>query len=167
MMSCICAKQCWLSKLKYLELLKHLKVRVMEITPCCPSFPLDESQHRPQPNYHSSKTIPGALPKSALIPNSNITPCAPTFMTEPTPKRRRMQAPETAPKAKALAKLRPRVLAGYPAHASPVPKQPMKPRQDQGMEQEDVVEDPNQWWISKSLRLPDDRRNGWVLAWII
>ena len=59
------------------------------------------------------------------------------------------------------------MLAGYPAHIISVPKQPMKPRQDQGMEQEDVVEDPNQWWISKSLRLPDDRRNGWVLAWII
>ena len=27
--------------------------------------------------------------------------------------------------------------------------------------------DESLWWITRSLRLPDDRRNGWVIAWIV
>ena len=148
-------------------LLKPQYIRVMAITPCCPSFLLDETQPKLRTDRKPPKAVPGALPKAAMASNTNITPCAPTFITEPKLKRKRSQAPETIPKAKAKVQARPFPPSTYPAHAIPVPKQGSTPRQIQNPAQGHAVPDPDQWWISKSLELPDDRRNGWVLAWII
>ena len=139
----------------------------MAITPCCPSFLLDEPQPKLQTGHRHSTAVPGALPKSAMMPNANITPCAPTFVTEPKQKRKRIQAYEAVPKAKAKMQVRPIARATHPVHTVPVPKQSGIPRQTQSTEQDYAVPDPDQWWISTCLQLPDDRRNGWVLAWIV
>ena len=102
------------------------------------------------------------VPKAmAARRNEEIRPCSPLFMTENKGKKRKMQEVST-PRVKVQAKPKPAFSPQIPPMSVPIPKASIARPQTVAM-----GNDPEMWWITKSLRLEDDRRNGWVVAWIV
>ena len=155
--------------------------RTMNITSCCPSFLL-QGQPRSENMPHGHMVIPGTLPKAALnTPGDGCTPCNPAFLTNPKI-RRRQETPSWGPPKpkKQMRSATLRVIAdnkavqakakqplGQSGFTVPIPKMataPVRPQQVILVEDSDAEEE---LWITRSLKLPAERRNGWVVAWII
>ena len=91
-----------------------------------------------------------------------ITPCDPTFVTNPIVRKRKPPQRSNSDNAKKATSTLTR--REFPELKIPVPK--ASPT-NVGPPSSIDGSDENLWWISKSLHLPAERRNGWVLAWII
>ena len=115
----------------------------MSIQSCCPRFMRKEGN-----NF-------GLVPKSANIQRpSTITSFEPTFISDPKPmKKRRMEGMGTQVKAEAKAE---------PKHwPCPTPLQIPTPKATSPSMRQATVdpEDQEVFWITRSLQLPDERRN--------
>ena len=153
----------------------------MNITSCCPSF-LPQEHTRNATGLSGSPVIPGTLPKAAMnAGGGGCTPCDPGFLTNPKVRPRKEVASWGPPKPKkqlrsssAHAKvttMREQVMAKQPSSSSgyriPVPKAATdQTRQQQVVVLDDSDEDA-ELWVTRSLKLPAERRNGWVVAWIL
>ena len=121
----------------------------MDITPCSPTFLLDCSSTTPAAQHEPTQT-------------DGITPCEPTFITHPKPKKRKASnAQEPCKTQRSSTHVR---HWNFPTMQVPTPK-----RVSTQANPPHVVKasEDTQWWIQKSLHLPEDRRNGWVIAWVI
>ena len=136
----------------------------MDIVPCSPTFISQHPHHSHTDRIHSLRPSTGLQPKATMTTRPGaIQPCTPCFRpqqvktkskgTKPAP-------PKPMPKAHPMA----RVPVAW-QHKVPVPKASSSSR----CPDEVTVDgsDDSQWWIARSLSLPAERRNGWVISWII
>ena len=135
----------------------------MNIEPCSPTFHVATQQSQ---SYSRNDTV---LP-SGLMPKARITrrpgaiqPCTPCFRPQKVGTKQKGTQP-TVPKA--IQQTRPLPWAPVAwKHSVPVPKASYS-HSSAGITEVDG-QDGSQWWIARSLTLPAERRNGWVISWII
>ena len=136
----------------------------MDIVPCSPTFISQQPQQSHTDRTNRMRPPTGLQPKASMTTRPGaIQPCTPCF---------RPQQVKTKSKGTKPAPSKPKSQAQPMARAPitwkrtvPVPK-----ASSSRMRTEEVTvdgSDDSQCWIARSLSLPAERRNGWVISWII
>ena len=99
------------------------------------------------------KSIPGALPKSNPLLNRPVTVVSKPIPSTPTPETTHPTSPQ--PSRAHLPRAPPPKAAPVTAIASTPTTTPTAVHPP--------VDGMREWWLSRSLSLPEERRNGWVL----
>ena len=135
----------------------------MNIEPRSPTVHVSTQQS--QSHNRSDTFLPsGLMPKASITRRPGaIQPCTPSF--RPHKVRTKQKGTQSiVPKAKQQTRPLPRAPIAW-THSIPVPKASCS-RPSTDISEVDGHDD-SQWWTARSLTLPAERRDGWVISWII